>query len=165
MGARAAPAAGDRLPDGGERQAGRHAQDRDDGNDDPDDGPQAAGLPPDPPPMGGLARAAWYVPGGSCLGNGTVSSAPSPDPNTHDPDAEPITGPQKTLIRSRAKKVGLTPYALESLAYQQFKVWKVEKLTKEQAASILDALDRDLKERATQEKHGAHGSAVTAHVA
>jgi len=100
------------------------------------------------------------MPGGSRLGNGTATPAPSPDP-----DAEPITGPQKILIRSRGKKAGLTPYALESLVYQQFNVWKVEKLTKEQAASVLAALDRDLKEREAQEKREAHGSAVAARAA
>lgn len=31
--------------------------------------------------------------------------------------------------------------------YQQFKVWKVERLTKEQASSLLSALERDLKEK------------------
>ncbi len=66
---------------------------------------------------------------------------------SQETDAEPITGPQKILIRSRAKKAGLTPYALESLVYQQFKVWKVERLTKEQASSLLSALERDLKEK------------------
>lgn len=66
---------------------------------------------------------------------------------SQETDAEPITGPQKILIRSRAKKAGLTPYALESLVYQQFRVWKLEKLTKEQAVSLLDALDRDLRKQ------------------
>jgi len=144
-GGRPGPCSGRRLSDEEDGNS-RDDEDRDDGNDDPDDDPQGAGLPPDPPPadppLGGPARGAWYMPGGSRLGNGTASPAPSPDP-----DAEPLTGPQKILIRSRAKKAGLTPYALESLVYQQFKVWKVENLTREQAASLLAALERDLKEK------------------
>jgi len=100
------------------------------------------------------------VPAGKPAGN--IPNGPEP---ATDSGADPITGPQKILIRSRAKKAGLTAYALESLVYQQFKVWKVEKLTKEQAASVLDALDRDLKERETQEGNGAHGSAVATRAA
>ena len=76
-----------------------------------------------------------------------------------DPDMEPATGPQKILIRSRAKKVGLTPYALERLLHEQFKAWKVERLTKAQAASLLDALERDLMERDLNEKD--NGSKVS----
>ena len=87
--------------------------------------------------------------------NGDDRPDRAPDPA---PDAEAVTGPQKILIRSRARKIGLTLYALESLVYQQFKVWKVEKLTKEQAAAVLAALDRDLKEREAQEKYGTQGS-------
>ncbi len=146
----------------------RNDEDSDDGNDDPDDDPPGAGLPPDPPPvdppLGGPVRGSWYMPGGS--GNGIASPAPSPASDSPTPDADPITGPQRILIRSRAKKAGLTPYALESLVYQQFRVWKVEKLTKEQAASLLDALERDLKERELKrnDKDGAQGSATAAPV-
>ena len=79
---------------------------------------------------------------------------------------EPVTGPQKILIRSRAKKIGLTAYALESLVFQQFKVWKVERLSKEQAASLLVALERDLKEKQAGKEAGPHadrnGHAATA---
>jgi len=113
------------------------------------------------PPQGGR-----YVPDARSR---TGSQAPAPGPDRAPdpaPDADRVTGPQKILIRSRAKKAGLTPYALESLVYQQFRVWKVEKLTKGQAASLLDALERDLKgmdpkgkERTENEKGGAvHGS-------
>lgn len=162
-GSRPGPCSG-RRASGEEDDEDRDDEDRDDGNDDPDDGPQGAGLPPDPPPvdppMGGPARGAWYMPGGSRTG----SAAAVPE-LPQDADADPITGPQKILIRSRAKKAGLTPYSLESLVYQQFKVWKVEKLTKEQATSVLDALNRDLKERELQEKNGTQGSAVAGRAA
>jgi len=150
-------------------------EEEEDENDDPDDDP-LAGLPhhgDDPfsggPSAGGAARPHPIgmtgqdspFPTRSVLpshnGHPSSTSPPAaggagrdmhgnPSPAA-DPSADPITGPQRILIRSRAKKIGLTPYALESLVYQQFRVWKVERLTKEQAASLLDALDRDLKER------------------
>jgi len=152
-----------------------------DGNDDPDDDPDddpLAGLPhsgDDPfgggPSAGGAARphpagltgqdspfpTSSVIPshnGRSVLAGKPAEDTPNgPEPVTvTDPDVDPITGPQKILIRSRAKKAGLTPYALESLVYQQFRVWKVEKLTKEQAASVLDALERDLRERGLKGK-------------
>jgi len=168
--------------------SGRHGvyenigdEDEEDGNDDP-----LAGLPDsgdDPfgggPSAGGAARphpaglTGQDSPFPTCsvipTHNGRPVTAGKPAEDTPNglepatnPGADPITGPQKILIRSRAKKAELTPYALESLVYQQFKVWKVEKLTKEQATSLLDALDRDLKERDTQEKKGPHGIAVAA---
>lgn len=151
-------------------------EDKEDENDDPDDDP-LAGLPhhgDDPfsggPSAGGAARphpaglTGQHDPfptrsvlpshNGHPIATGHPALARSAGQDTHgnpapavDPTADLLTGPQRILIRSRAKKAGLTPYALESLAYQQFRVWKVEKLTKEQAASLLDALDRDLKER------------------
>lgn len=113
------------------------------------------------PPQGGR----YFPDARSRTGSQALAPGPDREPDPA-PDADPVTGPQKILIRSRAKKTGLTPYALESLMYQQFRVRKVEKLTKEQAASLLDALERDLKamglkgnERTENEKEGAvHGS-------
>ena len=99
------------------------------------------------PPQGGR-----YLPDASSKWNGNGSPVPASEP-VSEPDAEPVTGPQKILIRSRAGKIGLTPYALESLLYQQFKVWRVERLTKDQAASVLAALERDLKEQGLKEKN------------
>ena len=135
----------------------RNDEDREDGDDDPDNGPHGAGLPPDPPPvdppLGGPARGAWYLPGGSRSGNGSAGPELSPDA-----DADPVTGPQKILIRSRAKKIGLTSYALDALVFQQFKVWKVERLSKDQATALLAALERDLKEKGgKQETDGKEG--------
>ena len=121
-------------------------------DDDPDDDP-LAGLPhhgDDPfcggPAPAGAARPFPVATTGREARNGRPAPGPdrAPDPA---PDAEPLTGPQKILIRSRARKIGLTPYALDSLVFQQFKVWKVERLTKDQAASLLAALERDLKEK------------------
>jgi len=60
----------------------------------------------------------------------------------------------------------LTAYALERLLYEQFRVWRVEKLTKAQAASVLDALEQDLKEREQHQKNernGTRGPAVATH--
>ena len=128
----------------------------DDGND-LDDYPPRDGLPSGSPPVG-----AWYLPGGSRFSNGNGSSemGPGPDRETEEEsDEEPVTGPQRILIRSRAKKAGLTPYALEQLVFQQFKVWKVERLTKAQAALLLAALERDLKERDLIDK--GNGSKVS----
>ncbi len=129
----------------------RNDEDREDGYDDLDNDSHGAGLPPDPPPvdppLGGPARGAWYMPGGSRSGNGAASPELSPET-----DVDPITGPQKILIRSRAKKIGLTSYALDSLVFQQFKVWKVERLSKEQATLLLAALDRDLKEKGEKQE-------------
>ena len=129
-------------------------EDREDEIGDPDDGSEddpLAGLPHrgnDPfgggPAPAGAARP-YPVPMTDRKtrdGDDRPDRAPAPAP-----DAEAVTGPQKILIRSRARKIGLTPYALDSLVYQQFKVWKVERLTKDQAASLLAALDRDLKEK------------------
>ena len=99
------------------------------------------------PPAG-----AWYLPGASRPSGET--GKPGPD---LQPDAEPVTGPQKILIRSRAGKIGLSTYALERLLYQQFKVWRVERLTKAQAASLLDALDRDLKEKDARTNRTSQG--------
>ena len=159
-------------------------REEDEGNDDPDDGSgedPLAGLPHHgddpfggPPSLAGAARpypaaptspetqngngvpaqGGRYLPDASSKrnGNGCPDSAPAPEP-----DAEPLTGPQKILIRSRATKIGLTPYALESLLYQQFKVWRVERLTKDQAASVLIALERDLKEKKNADKSGKEG--------
>jgi len=147
------------------RCSGRQASDEEDrsdegwedGDDDPDNDPHGGGLPPDPtpvdPPLGGPARGSWYTPGGSRTGN--VSAGPESPP---DADVDPITGPQKILIRSRAKKLGLTSYTLDSLVFQQFKVWKVERLSKDQATLLLAALDRDLKEKGEkQEQDGKEG--------
>ena len=144
-------------------------RDEDESNDWPDDGSQEAGAPPGPPPAIPPAGA-WHLPSASRPSAGNTG----PDAA---PDAEPVTGPQKILIRSRAGKIGLTAYALESLLYQQFKVLRVDRLSRTQATSLLDALDRDLKEREQKErgakereqkereqkeKNGAHGSpAVT----
>jgi len=140
-----------------ENDEDRNDEDGEDGYDDPDSDPHGAGLPPDPPPvdppLGGPARGAWYLPGGSRSGNAAASPESPPDT-----DVDPITGPQKILIRSRAKKIGLTSYALDSLVFQQFKVWKVERLSKEQATLLLAALERDLKEKGEkQEKDGKEG--------
>ncbi len=151
--------------------SGRHAADEDrngkeDERDDPDDDP-LAGLPHhgDDPFSGGPSAGGASRPHPAALtgqdnpfptksvvpshnghpappGNGTGDADSGPEPDT-----DPVTGPQKILIRSRAGKIGLTAYALESLLYQQFKVWRVERLTKEQAASVLAALERDLKEK------------------
>ena len=124
-------------------------RDEDESNDWPDDGSQEAGAPPGPPPAIPPAGA-WHLPSASRPSAGIGNTGPDAAP-----DAEPVTGPQKILIRSRAGKIGLTPYALDSLVFQQFKVWKVERLTKEQAASLLAALERDLKEKGRkQEKDG-----------
>jgi len=143
-------------------------EDMEDENDAPDDRSDddcseddpLAGLPHcgDDPFGGGPAPAGASRPfPAPTTGPETRNGRPAPVPglgreSDPPPDAEPATGPQKILIRSRAKKAGLTPYALESLVYQQFRVWKVEKLTKEQGASLLDALDRDLRERDLKEK-------------
>jgi len=113
------------------------------------------------PPQGGR----YFPDARSRTGSQAPASGPGREPSLV-PDADPVSGPQKILIRSRAKKAGLTPYALEALVFKQFRVWKVEKLTKEQAASLLDALERDLKrmdlkgkEMTEDEKEGAvHGS-------
>jgi len=156
-----------RLDPDEEDDEDRTNEDREDGDDDPYNGPHGAGLPPDPtpvdPPTGGTARGSWYLPGGSRSGNGSAGPELSPDA-----DADPITGPQKILVRSRAKKAGLTSYALDTLVFQQFKVWKVERLSKEQAATLLAALERDLKEKKEQDgKEGVphadrNGRAATA---
>ena len=141
-------------------------RDEDESNDWLDDGPQEAGAPPGPPPAIPPAGA-WHLPSASRPSAGIGNTGPDAAP-----DAEPVTGPQKILIRSRAGKIGLTAYALESLLYQQFKVLRVDRLSRTQATSLLDALDRDLKEREQKErgakereqkeKNGAHGSpAVT----
>ena len=122
-------------------------RDEDESNDWPDDGPQEAGAPPGPPPAIPPAGAR-HLPSASRPSTGNTG----PDAA---PDAEPVTGPQKILIRSRARKIGLTPYALDLLVFQQFKVWKIERLSKDQAASLLAALERDLKEKGRkQEKDG-----------
>ena len=95
------------------------------------------------PPQGGR-----YFP--DARSRGRNSSPPVSKPEREPdpvPDAEPLTGPQKILIRSRARKIGLTSYALDSLVFQQFKVWKIERLSKDQAAALLAALERDLKEK------------------
>ena len=113
------------------------------------------------PPLGASARAyPLATPREECRnGNGSPEAMP-------EPDTEPVTGPQKILIRSRAKKIGLTPYALDSLVFQQFKVWKVERLTKEQASALLVALERDLKEKQDGKEASLHadrnGHAATA---
>jgi len=140
-----------------EEDEDRNGEYRKDGDDDPDNDSHGAGLPPAPPPvdppLGGPARGAWYMPGGSRSGNGSAGPELSPDA-----DADPVTGPQKILIRSRAKKLGLTSYALDALVFQQFKVWKVERLSKDQATLLLAALERDLKEKGgKQEKDGKEG--------
>jgi len=81
-----------------------------------------------------------------CAGHTVMGGVAAPNVHeTAEPDGDPISGPQKILIRSRAKKAGLTPYALEAMVFKQFRVWKVEKLTKEQATALLDVLERDLK--------------------
>ena len=141
--------------------------------DGPDEDP-LAGLPgcgDDPfggPAPAGAARPFPATTTGWATRNGRPEPAPgpgrAPDPA---PDAEPLTGPQKILIRSRARKIGLTPYALDSLVFQQFKVWKVERLSKEQAASLLAALERDLREKENDRKEGVphaarNGRAATA---
>ena len=128
--------------------------DFDEEDDGPDDGSQGVGAPPGPPPASPPA-------GSRHLPNASRLSAGNTGPDAA-PDAEPVTGPQKILIRSRAGKIGLTAYALESLLYQQFKVLRVDRLSRTQATSLLDALDRDLKERDSKEreqkeKNGAHG--------
>jgi len=129
-------------------------EDREDETDDPDDGSEDDPLGGGPAPAG----AAWPYPIPMTdrePRNGGDRPDRVPDPA---PDAEAVTGPQKILIRSRARKIGLTPYALDSLVFQQFKVWKVERLTKEQAASLLAALERDLKEKdGKQEKDRKEG--------
>ena len=156
--------------------SGHHEEDEDgEDNDDPDDGSDEdplAGLPHhgDDPFSGGPSAGGAFRPHPAALtgrenpfptrsvirshdgyhlppANGVGDGHRSPEP-----DAEPLTGPQKILIRSRAGKAGLTPYALESLLYQQFKVWKVAKLTKAQANSALEALERDPRERDPKEK-------------
>ena len=73
------------------------------------------------------------------------------------PDGDPLTGPQRILIGSRAKKAELTPYALEALVFKQFRVWKIERLSKKQATTLLDALDRDLTRNNTEQKDGRQG--------
>ena len=134
-------------------------EDTDDGSDGREDDP-LAGLPQcgDDPFGGGPipAGAAHPVPAPT-TGRATRSGRPATVPGPgREPDsvldADPLTGPQKILIRSRARKIGLTPYALDSLVFQQFKVWKVERLTKDQAASLLAALERDLKEKAGKDR-------------
>ena len=118
-------------------------EDREDEIEDSDDGS-------DDDPLAGLPRCGNDPLGGGPAPAGAARPYPAPGPGRASdpaPDADPLTGPQKILIRSRARKIGLTPYALESLVFQQFKVWKVERLTKDQAASLLAALERDLKEK------------------
>ena len=144
-----------RCPDPRAADEEREAdEDREDEIEDPDDGSEddpLAGLPRcgnDPldggPALAGAARPCPVPMTDRETGNGGGRPDRAPDPA---PDAEAVTGPQKILIRSRARKIGLTPYALDSLVYQQFKVWKVERLSKDQAASLLAALERDLKEK------------------
>ena len=119
------------------------------GNDPFGGGPAPAGAARPFP----VATTGW----GARNGDGRPASGPdrAPDPA---PGAEPLTGPQKILIRSRARKIGLTSYALDSLVFQQFKVWKIERLSKDQAATLLAALERDLKEKeGKQEKEGEEG--------
>ena len=128
-----------------------------DENDDENDRPHSAETPPDLPPAGEPAGARYLSDGDR---PGSEVGAPRKDVER---DAEPVTGPQKLLIRSRAGKIGLSTRDLDTLLYQQFKVWRVERLTKVQAASLLDALDRDLKEKdaeqqLTKERNGIHGS-------
>ncbi len=161
------------------RCSGRHESDQDREKDDYSDDDPLAGLPHDgddpfgggPAPAGAARlypaatkpeaqngnsvppQGGRYLPDASPQMNGNGSSEPTPEP-----DAEPLTGPQKILIRSRANKIGLTAYALEGLLYQQFKVWRVERLTKDQAASVLAALERDLKEKKNAEKNGKEGT-------
>ena len=137
-------------------------ENREDEIGDPDDGSEDD-------PLAGLPRCGNDPFGGGPAPAGAARPSPVPltDRETRNgggrpdrapdaaPDAEPLTGPQKILIRSRAGKIGLTPYALDSLVFQQFKVWKVERLTKDQAASLLAALERDLKEK--EGKDGKEG--------
>ena len=133
-----------------------------------DDNPLAGTHPSwHEPPLGGpspSASARPYPPAppreeGRSVNGGSSEAMP-------EPDSEPVTGPQRILIRSRAKKSGLTPYALESLVFQQFKVWKVERLSKEQASALLAALERDLEEKQDGKETGPHadrnGHAATA---
>ena len=151
------------------RAADEGRADDEDENDAPeessDDDP-LAGLPhcgDDPfgggPAPAGAARPFPIATTGWGARNGDGRPAPGPDRAPDPaPDAEPLTGPQKILIRSRARKIGLSPYALDSLVFQQFKVWKIERLSKDQAASLLAALERDLKEKGgKQEKDGKEG--------
>ena len=132
--------------------------DEEDENDEPEDGSEddpLAGLPHDGhdpfgggPSSAGAGRPFPAPTTGRAMPGGRPSpvSGPGREPDP-TPDADPVTGPQKILIRSRARKIGLTSYALDSLVFQQFKVWKVERLSKEQAAALLAALERDLKEK------------------
>ena len=136
-------------------------EDTDDGGGGREDDP-LAGLPQrgdDPfgggPIPAGAARPFPAVPtnretqesgGSSRKGRHLPDVKPDPVPGS-EPDADPLTGPQKILIRSRARKIGLSAHSLETLVFQQFKVWKVERLSKEQAATLLAALERDLKEK------------------
>ena len=162
-----------RCPDPRAADEEREAdEDREDEIEDPDDGSEddpLAGLPRcgNDPLGGGPAPAGAARPYPVPMTDRETRNGggrPVPGPNRAPapaPDAEAMTGPQKILIRSRARKIGLTPYALDSLVFQQFKVWKVERLTKDQAASLLAALERDLKEKdgkdTKQEKDGEEG--------
>ncbi len=126
----------------------------------PDDDPPAAARPR---PTGMMGRDSPF-PTASVVrlhtGHATTTEGAAPDtPEAAEPDEDPVTGPQKILIRSRAKKAGLTPYALEAMVFKQFRVWKVERLTKAQATSPLDALERDLKANAPEQRDGTEGSA------
>jgi len=139
----------------------RHDGEEEDESDDPDDDPLAG--PPQTggdPFSGGPSGARRYPvePAGRDSPFPTASRVPLHTahtimggvaaPNMHvtaEPDGDPVTGPQKILIRARAKKAGLTPYALEAMVFKQFRAWKVERLTKEQATALLDVLERDLK--------------------
>ena len=143
--------------------------DKEDENDEPEDGSEddpLAGLPHDRddpfgggPSSAGAARPFPAPTNGRATSGGRLAPVPGPSRESDSaPDAEPVTGPQKILIRSRARKIGLSPYALDSLVFQQFKVWKIERLSKDQAASLLAALERDLKEKGgKQEKDGKEG--------
>ena len=149
----------------GPRTIDESQKDKEDENEGPDDGydedDPLAGLPcsgSDPfgggPAPVGAARPFPAPTPGRATRNGGPIQGPGREPDSA-PDSEPLTGPQKILIRSRAKKIGLTSYALDSRVFQQFKVWKVERLSKEQAAALLAALERDLKEK--EEKDGKEG--------
>ena len=158
----------------GPRASDENRTDEEDENDDPEDGSEddpLAGLPHDggdpfgggPAPVGAARPFPAQATGRMApSGKPAPVSGPGREPDPA-PYAEPVTGPQKILIRSRARKIGLTSYALDSLVFQQFKVWKIERLSKEQAAALLAALERDLKGKKEkdekQEKDGKEGVA------
>ncbi len=77
-------------------------------------------------------------------GNGQTAVAEQNGSPPLEKTYEPLANaPQKIAIRSRAAKIGLSSYALEQVLFQQFRKWSLDRLTKSEASSLLQAMQRD----------------------